>query len=43
MGCAADHKTISDVVKTHAPGLPIKNVIRARNHYRLDVVDYFAD
>lgn len=36
-GCEAKYAAISDVVKTHMPALPIKRVVRAGNHYRLEI------
>jgi hypothetical protein len=40
MGCEADHKAISDVIKTCDPDLPIKIAVRSPHLYKLDIVAY---
>lgn len=42
IGCQADHQTITNLIRHNAPELPIKRVVRSRNAYKLEIVDYFA-
>jgi hypothetical protein len=38
-GCRADVDTIKDLVKRHAPGLPVKRAVQAPDRYSLSVQD----
>jgi len=42
MGCEADHRTISALIKDCAPDLPVKRAVRSPNLYKLEIVDYLA-
>jgi hypothetical protein len=39
VGCEADFARVKDVVTKSAPGLKIKQAVRSRTQYRLEIVE----